>query len=43
VIRGGEARAAMIRLNQQDPLALDARFAGLKERLETAVRDHCAL
>ncbi|WP_372398957.1 SDR family oxidoreductase [Azospirillum sp. HJ39] len=43
VIRGGEARAAMIALNRDDPLAIDARFLDLKVRLEAAVREHAAL
>ncbi|CAO3440873.1 SDR family NAD(P)-dependent oxidoreductase [Azospirillum endophyticum] len=43
VIRGGEARAAMIALNRDDPLAIDARFLDLKARLEEAVRGHAAL
>lgn len=43
VIRGGEARAAMIALNRDDPQALDERFGTMKTRLEAAVRDHRAL
>ncbi len=43
VIRGGETRAAMIALNRDQPLALDARFAGMKDRLEQAVEHHRAL
>ncbi|PWC47340.1 SDR family oxidoreductase [Azospirillum sp. TSA6c] len=43
VIRGGEARAAMIALNRDDPLAIDARFLDLKARLEVAVKGHAAL
>ncbi|MBY6260889.1 SDR family NAD(P)-dependent oxidoreductase [Azospirillum sp. 412522] len=43
VVRGGEARAAMIALNREDPLAIDARFLGLKTRLEEAVKEHAAL
>lgn len=43
VIRGGEVRAAMIALNREDPLAIDARFLGLKARLEAAVKEHSAL
>ncbi|MFG1185584.1 SDR family NAD(P)-dependent oxidoreductase [Xanthobacter aminoxidans] len=43
VVRGGEARAQMIALNRTDPLALDARFATLKDALGEAVRDHAAL
>jgi NAD(P)-dependent dehydrogenase (short-subunit alcohol dehydrogenase family) len=43
VIRGGEARAAMIALNRDDPQAIDERFLSLKSALEQAVRDHSAL
>lgn len=43
VVRGGEARAAMLDLNRTDPAAMDARFLGLKPALEAAVRDHSAL
>lgn len=43
LIRGGEARAAMITLNRDDPLAIDARFLNLKARLEEAVKEHAAL
>jgi hypothetical protein len=43
VVRGGEARAAMLELNRTDPAAMDARFLGLKPSLEAAVRDHSAL
>ena len=43
VIRGGESRAKMIALNQQNPQALDDRFLGLKPALEEAVKDHSAL
>ncbi|MFM9978497.1 MAG: SDR family NAD(P)-dependent oxidoreductase [Sphingomonadaceae bacterium] len=43
VVRGGEARAAMLDLNRTDPAAVDARFLGLKPALEAAVRDHSAL
>lgn len=43
VVRGGEARAAMLDLNRTDPAAMDARFLGLKLALEAAVRDHNAL
>ena len=43
VIRGGEARAQMIALNRNDPVAVDARFLTLKSALEEAVRTtaHC--
>jgi hypothetical protein len=43
VTRGGEARAAMIALDRENPAALDARFLGLKPALEAAVKDHTAL
>ena len=43
VIRGGEARAQMIALNRNDPVAVDARFLTLKSALEEAVKDHSAL
>lgn len=43
VVRGGDARAAMITLNRENPAALDERFLGLKPALERAVRDHAAL
>lgn len=43
IIRGGEARSQMIALNRDNPAALDARFAGIKEALAEAVRDHTAL
>jgi short-subunit dehydrogenase len=43
VIRGGEARNQMIALNQDNPLAIDERFQGLKPAIEDAVRDHSAL
>ena len=43
VIRGGEARAAMIALNRDDPQRIDERFLSLKSALEEAVRDHSAL
>lgn len=43
VVRGGEARVAMLDLNRTDPAAVDARFLGLKPALEAAVRDHSAL
>lgn len=42
-VRGGEARAKMISLNQDDPNALDMRFLGMKAALEAAVKDHRAL
>ncbi|GLQ51867.1 SDR family NAD(P)-dependent oxidoreductase [Dyella flava] len=43
VIRGGEARSQMIALNRDNPAALDARFASIKDALAEAVRDHTAL
>lgn len=43
VIRGGEARAQMIALNRDHPVAVDERFLGLKAALEDAVKDHSAL
>lgn len=43
VVRGGEARAAMLDLNRTDPAAVDARFLGMKPQLEAALRDHSAL
>lgn len=43
VVRGGEARAKMTKLNQDDPGAIDQRFLAIKARLEEAVRDHVAL
>jgi len=43
VIRGGEARAQMIALNNENPAAIDERFLSLKPALEEAVKDHSAL
>lgn len=43
VVRGGEARQAMLAQNRDDPAAVDARFLALKPQLEAAVRDHSAL
>ncbi|MEW5249606.1 SDR family NAD(P)-dependent oxidoreductase [Microbulbifer sp. 2201CG32-9] len=43
VIRGGEQRQEMIALNRTDPAKLDERFAGLKDTLADAVKDHTAL
>jgi short-subunit dehydrogenase len=43
VIRGGEAREKMIILNREDPVALDRRFADMKQELAAAVRNHSAL
>lgn len=43
VVRGGEARIAMLDLNRSDPAAVDDRFFAMKADLEAAVRDHDAL
>lgn len=43
VVRGGDARTAMVALNRENPAALDERFLGLKPALEAAVRNHAAL
>jgi len=43
VVRGGDARAAMIALNRDDPAALDRRFTSLKPALEQAVSGHKSL
>jgi uncharacterized oxidoreductase len=43
VARGGNARAKLIDLNRENPLALDGRFFGIKAELEAATRDHKAL
>lgn len=43
VVRGGEARVAMLEANRSDPAAVDARFLSIKPELEAAVRDHIAL
>lgn len=43
VVRGGEARMAMVRINQETPAVLDERFLALKPALAEAVRDHSAL
>ena len=42
VVRGGAARTAMAKLNQEDPGAIDQRFLAIKARLEDAVRNHTA-
>lgn len=42
VVRGGEARAAMIAANREHPEQVDERFRGLKAELEAAVSDHRA-
>jgi uncharacterized oxidoreductase len=43
VVRGGEERQKMIKVNREDTGTLDQRFAALKPRLEVAVREHSAL
>lgn len=43
VVRGGETRAEMLRINREDAAAMDARFLGMKPALEAAVRNHSAL
>lgn len=43
VIRGGEARAAMIATNRDRPEVVDQRFQSMKDRLEAAVSGHRAL
>lgn len=43
VVRGGDARMAMVRVNQETPDILDKRFEELKPALAEAVRDHSAL
>ncbi|WJR75614.1 SDR family NAD(P)-dependent oxidoreductase [Bradyrhizobium sp. NP1] len=43
VARGGDARAKLIGLNRENPLALDESFFGIKAELEAATRDHKAL
>lgn len=43
VARGGEARAKIIALNQDNPRALDERFFAMKNALEEATKDHRAL
>jgi uncharacterized oxidoreductase len=43
VIRGGEARAQMIALNRDNPVAIDERMLAIKPALEEAVKDHSAL
>jgi uncharacterized oxidoreductase len=43
VVRGGEDRQKMIKVNREDPGTLDQRFATLKPRPEAAVREHSAL
>ncbi len=40
VVRGGEARLALIAANRNDPEAVDERFRTMKEALEAAVSDH---
>ncbi|WGD50326.1 SDR family NAD(P)-dependent oxidoreductase [Bradyrhizobium sp. CB1650] len=43
VVRGGDARAKLIGLNRENPLALDERFFAIKAELEAATREHKAL
>ena len=43
VTRGGEARAKVIALNRDNPLALDDRFFAMKSALEEATKNHSAL
>lgn len=43
VVRGGEARDALVALNRSDPEAIDARMLAMKPSLEDAVKDHTAL
>ena len=43
VIRGGEARAALIALNRHDPRAVDQRYRTNKPALEEAVRGRSSL
>ena len=43
VARGGEARAKVVALNRDNPLALDDRFFTMKSALEEATKDHRAL
>jgi uncharacterized oxidoreductase len=40
VVRGGEARLALIAANRNDPAAVDERFRGMKAAFEAAVSDH---
>jgi len=40
VIRGGEARSAMIAANREQPQEVDARLAQMKEALERATTNH---
>jgi len=40
VVRGGEARLALIAANRNDPAAVDERFRSMKAALEAAVSDH---
>jgi short-subunit dehydrogenase len=43
VIRGGEAREKMIRLNREAPEVVDQRFFDMKAGLAEAVKEHSAL
>jgi short-subunit dehydrogenase len=40
VIRGGEVRLQMVETNREHPEKVDQRFAGMKDDLEQAVKDH---
>lgn len=40
VIRGGEARQALLALNHAEPAQVDARFSAIKPDFESAVRRH---
>jgi uncharacterized oxidoreductase len=40
VIRGGDARLALIAANRDDPAAVDERFRGMKAAFEDAVSNH---
>jgi uncharacterized oxidoreductase len=43
VVRGGESRQQMIRLNREDPAAVDQALAGRKNQLEEAVAGHSSI
>ncbi len=43
VVRGGESRTQMIRLNRTDPGTLDRQLAERKPALEEAVAGHSSL
>jgi uncharacterized oxidoreductase len=40
VVRGGEARLALIAANRNDPEAVDERFRGMKASFDAAVSEH---